>query len=123
MAIQDRIPKVTAKRKRALLRYDKDIDITVLFRVDLLQGDVPTPVTPMYANRLDFESIKGKAVPARGFNPREVECCHKGGVNRTVYIPYMCGTYEHKQHLTELVELKNTNFNGLETLVYTGEST
>ena len=122
----NRVPKTSTRRSRALLRYDKDdTRLQVLFRVDFTTSDPPTPITPAYEARIDREGIKGRAVPKRNFDPRQVQVCYAidgSAVTRTVFIPYRPIDKGHKRHLKELLDFKKSPNSRVRTLLYLGES-
>jgi hypothetical protein len=117
------IPKASYKKvKRKALLYDLDLlNQQVLFRVDLIiesVDTVTTPVTPLYQAR--FTDDNPNALPARGFDPRQLTCCFELDtkvVNRTVFNPYRPSTPENKGLIRELINLPE-----VKALTYTGES-
>jgi hypothetical protein len=115
---------VYRKVKRKALLYDLDLlTQQVLFRVDLIiesADTFTTPVVPLYEAR--FTSDNPNALPARGFNPRQLTACFvskegKGEVNRTVYNPYRPNTAEHRGMTQELY-----GYPDIKNLTYKGES-
>lgn len=117
-------PRTYQKRRRRLLRYDMDILarqalFVVVVIIEDRQNNIVTPVTPLYEARLETYS-KAAAAVARNFEPRQIECCfafNNNPVIRTVYVPYLPGTSNHKAQTAETL-----NYPGVVTGTYSGES-
>ncbi|MGL5874014.1 MAG: hypothetical protein ACRC2R_16870 [Xenococcaceae cyanobacterium] len=113
--------KTYVKRKKYLLRYDLDLlSKQALIEIFLIIEDdttnIVTPVTPLYQARFEPYSRTAK----RNFKPRELDCCfvaNNVGVRRTVYIPYLPGSINHKAQTREYSLLE-----AIATLTYKGES-
>jgi hypothetical protein len=112
------------KRRRRLLRYDMDILARqVLFTIVIIledrQNNIVTPITPLYEARLETYT-KAAAAIDRDFDPRQIECCfvfNNTPVIRTVYVPYLPGSVNHKGQTQETL-----NYSGVVTGTYQGES-
>lgn len=117
------ITPTSRKKQRNVLNYNVSRrGVLLQTRVDLtLEGDnasqVPTPVTQLYANRLQpFFPVPAR--PNELTLRRLIVCLVRGGI-RTVYIPYTTSDPLHNEMIREYTAfIPNVNYEGLR---YEGE--